>query len=197
MRLSLSLALACFWASSHLWIIAPIPGHAFSPRPQTAATHHGSCRTTAMSMTKESNDGTSLLETLYKAMAATLVAGVLWASPAALNTNVNDIFTPSLTMVANAKEMASGSGSRVNKDPESLLRYGLPINSKEVRPLFMLYDIEIGDTPCRLSFAHHSSLLLLFFRFVNCRERLKIFDRKLVRNGNWQHWMEFERLEPC
>jgi hypothetical protein len=33
---------------------------------------------------------------------------------------------------ANAKEMASGSGSRVNKDPESLLRYGLPISNKEV-----------------------------------------------------------------
>ena len=34
-----------------------------------------------------------------------------------------------------AKELASGSGSRVNKDPESLLRYGLPINNKQVRPL--------------------------------------------------------------
>jgi hypothetical protein len=34
--------------------------------------------------------------------------------------------------IANAKEKASGTGSRVNKDPESLLRLGLPINSKEV-----------------------------------------------------------------
>jgi hypothetical protein len=32
-----------------------------------------------------------------------------------------------------AREMASGSGSRVNKDPESLLRYGLPISNPEVR----------------------------------------------------------------
>jgi hypothetical protein len=39
--------------------------------------------------------------------------------------------------VANAKEMASGSGSRVNKDPESLLRYGLPIQNKEVRASFL------------------------------------------------------------
>jgi hypothetical protein len=31
-----------------------------------------------------------------------------------------------------AKEMASGSGSRVNKDAESLLRLGLPIKDKEV-----------------------------------------------------------------
>ena len=35
-------------------------------------------------------------------------------------------------MTAQAKEMASGTGSRVNKDAESLLRYGLPINNKEV-----------------------------------------------------------------
>ena len=35
-------------------------------------------------------------------------------------------------LVAQAKEMASGSGSRVNKDPESLLRYGLPIDNKDV-----------------------------------------------------------------
>jgi hypothetical protein len=34
--------------------------------------------------------------------------------------------------VAMAKEMASGTGSRVNKDPESLLRWGLPITNQEV-----------------------------------------------------------------
>jgi hypothetical protein len=38
-----------------------------------------------------------------------------------------------------AKEMASGSGSRVNKDAESLLRYGLPIQNKEVRTLVVGY----------------------------------------------------------
>lgn len=38
------------------------------------------------------------------------------------------------SVVADAKEMASGSGSRVNKDPESLLRLGLPIpKDKELR----------------------------------------------------------------
>ena len=35
--------------------------------------------------------------------------------------------------MASAKEKASGTGSRVNKDPESLLRLGLPIKNKEVR----------------------------------------------------------------
>jgi cyclophilin family peptidyl-prolyl cis-trans isomerase len=33
---------------------------------------------------------------------------------------------------AHAKELSSGSGSRVNKDPESLLRYGLPMQPKEM-----------------------------------------------------------------
>jgi hypothetical protein len=71
-------------------------------------------------------------------VAALFVAGALWAAPAATSqwqapfpglgtVNLNPIAT-----VASAKEMASGSGSRVNKDPESLLRYGLPINNKEV-----------------------------------------------------------------
>jgi hypothetical protein len=37
------------------------------------------------------------------------------------------------SVMADAKEMASGSGSRVNKDAESLLRLGLPIpKAKEV-----------------------------------------------------------------
>ena len=35
-------------------------------------------------------------------------------------------------VVASAKDKASATGSRVNKDAESLLRLGLPINSKEV-----------------------------------------------------------------
>mmetsp|Transcript_5139 Transcript_5139/g.6639 ORF Transcript_5139/g.6639 Transcript_5139/m.6639 type:complete len:502 (-) Transcript_5139:199-1704(-) len=71
-------------------------------------------------------------------MASTLIAAALWVSPAALMNNVeggpsfvNDIRT---SVVADAKEMASASGSRVNKDAESLLRYGLPIpKDKEVR----------------------------------------------------------------
>ena len=37
------------------------------------------------------------------------------------------------SVVASAKDKASATGSRVNKDAESLLRLGLPINSKEVR----------------------------------------------------------------
>ena len=62
----------------------------------------------------------------------------LWGAPTALvSSSVSDhqsMMPPMIEQVfaANAKEKASGSGSRVNKDAESLLRYGLPIQNKEV-----------------------------------------------------------------
>ena len=75
-------------------------------------------------------------------MSSTFMAVALWSSPpSALLSSNNDISNNFLmnneivrtTLVADAKEMASGSGSRVNKDPESLLRLGLPIpKDKEV-----------------------------------------------------------------
>lgn len=70
------------------------------------------------------------------AFATAAVTASLWSAPAfmastGVNSNPNMPFATQTTAVA--KEMASGSGSRVNKDPDSLLRYGLPINSKEVR----------------------------------------------------------------
>jgi hypothetical protein len=70
---------------------------------------------------------------LQQFAAAVVVGATFWASPAF------DVGLPQApAMVAVAKEMASGTGSRVNKDPESLLRYGLPINNKDVRELDML-----------------------------------------------------------
>ena len=42
-------------------------------------------------------------------------------------------FLPSAVPPAFARELASGSGSKVNKDPESLLRYGLPAQPKAIR----------------------------------------------------------------
>jgi hypothetical protein len=68
------------------------------------------------------------------------LSAFLWGSPSlvaeqALNHNVPPLVSHMLqqsSTVANAREKASGTGSRVNKDPESLLRLGLPIKSKEV-----------------------------------------------------------------
>ena len=75
-----------------------------------------------------------------QAMTAAAFAASIWASPASMMgplAEQNSFFSNSAS-TAMAKEMASGSGSRVNKDPESLLRLGLPIpNDKDVS--------EIGD----------------------------------------------------
>jgi hypothetical protein len=95
-------------------------------------------------------------EHIKSAFAATFLAGAIWAAPSAFvastnleyndgaihNSNNNHYPTPLFlngirsSVAAEAKEMASGSGSRVNKDAESLLRYGLPIpKDKEIRKL--------------------------------------------------------------
>jgi len=84
------------------------------------------------------------MQDLKSALAVTLISAALWSSPVALLSTSTSLGSAPLsvsplthsirsTLVADAKEMASGSGSRVNKDPESLLRYGLPIpKDKEV-----------------------------------------------------------------
>lgn len=61
------------------------------------------------------------------ALATAVVSATLWTSPIQEHSP--------FVLPAEAKEMASGSGSRVNKDADSLLRLGLPITNKEVRQL--------------------------------------------------------------
>jgi hypothetical protein len=94
-----------------------------------------------LSAKKASGDEGSWGDQLGKVVATGLVTASLWAAPAMIqNPSYVDAGGPQIfsSSVANAKQMASATGSRVNKDPESLLRYGLPINSKEVR-------VEIGQ----------------------------------------------------
>lgn len=82
----------------------------------------------------------SIDATVKGALSGMALAAALWTAPALMAGTMDqfpsvastDVFTSS---IASAKEMASGSGTRVNKDPESLLRYGLPIKNKEVRDL--------------------------------------------------------------
>lgn len=81
---------------------------------------------------------------LRSAAATAALAAAIWSGPSAVvGPASNSDFLPegiTSSVVANAKEMASASGARVNKDPESLLRYGLPINNKEVRQLQPLIE---------------------------------------------------------
>jgi len=66
---------------------------------------------------------------LQKAFSASVASMLLWNTCTLQDVNNNNLLND---RVVSAKEMASGSGSRVNKDADSLLRYGLPIKSKEV-----------------------------------------------------------------
>jgi len=93
-------------------------------------------------------------------MSGMVLATALWASPLAITaippimhmspsgennavgaTTVASSISSSISswttsyISASAKEMASGSGTRVNKDPESLLRWALPIDNKDARDL--------------------------------------------------------------
>lgn len=79
------------------------------------------------------------LNTIFSGL---MTASLLWVNTAGLVVPFLPMDLSSDTMAhysyfsvqpASAKEMASGTGSRVNKDAESLLRYGLPITNKEVR----------------------------------------------------------------
>lgn len=71
-----------------------------------------------------------------RACATAAMTVFLWGAPGivAEQTMSNNLpFPVQTSTIANAVEKASGTGSRVNKDADSLLRYGLPINNKEVR----------------------------------------------------------------
>ena len=118
------------FASFLLFSTALAGSSAFSFQPKHAPTTK-----TALSASPDGKHNASFQEQMNKLFATGLVTASLWATPAM----VQNIHLPDSqpmmfqSSVANAKQMASASGSRVNKDPESLLRYGLPINSKEVR----------------------------------------------------------------
>jgi hypothetical protein len=71
----------------------------------------------------------SILQSIRSIILATTLISIGWWCS---TVSTGSIVPTQLNYIANAKEMASGSGSRVNKDPESLLRYGLPIQNKDV-----------------------------------------------------------------
>ena len=132
----------CFVATFSVLMIA---ASAFSP----SASHRRSFATPLQAVNKEM---AFLQDQASKVMAVAVLTASLWSAPAIP-------FLDHLpTNTAVAKEMASGSGSRVNKDPESLLRLGLPIDNKEVcfcrYPfhviflLFVLFAVVEANTIC-------------------------------------------------
>ena len=103
-----------------------------------------STRLSTLSAKADGNDDSSAnsivkINDFMAQMGATAALSMaLWGAPTALISSSvgghQSMMPPMIEQVfaANAKEKASGSGSRVNKDAESLLRYGLPIKNKEV-----------------------------------------------------------------
>lgn len=103
----------------------------------------------------------SIDATVKGALSGMALAAALWAAPASMAGPLTSHFQSFASTnaviassVASAKEKASGTGTRVNKDPESLLRYGLPIDNKEVRQLQKsIEDIRINIQSKRKSAA--------------------------------------------
>ena len=83
-------------------------------------------------------------------------AALVVASPLLLPPDLSPMLGSS--QAVHARELASGSGSRVNKDPESLLRLGLPKQSKEVRELQAALE-ECQDSVTRLLYSNANSAL--------------------------------------
>jgi hypothetical protein len=108
--------------------------HTVGPSLATKSAHGRPMTSLAAASDNNSNKNHPLHVNIGKALATTfLVTASLWSAPAVTSTSP---FFPN-GQQAMAKEMASGSGARVNKDAESLLRYGLPINNKEVRSKYI------------------------------------------------------------
>eukprot|EP01082_Thalassiosira_pseudonana_P006497 g5818.t1 g5818 contig20:227119-228635(-) len=125
-----SLSLFLFSTSSTTVVVDGFAPHARSI-PSNSAIYASSSNNNELSVE-------SAVKNALSSLSGVALAAALWGAPATVAphllplTNNNVIVSSSM---ANAKEMASGTGSRVNKDPESLLRYGLPIDNKEVREL--------------------------------------------------------------
>mmetsp|Transcript_12868 Transcript_12868/g.27323 ORF Transcript_12868/g.27323 Transcript_12868/m.27323 type:complete len:470 (+) Transcript_12868:181-1590(+) len=134
-----------FYSASLLLLGASVAStNAFAPQTRNANTPVRSSPLYASEPQHENNviDTLESIDATVKgALSGMALAAALWVAPATMAGPMTSHF-PSVSdnnviasSVASAKEMASGSGTRVNKDPESLLRYGLPINNKEVRQL--------------------------------------------------------------
>lgn len=134
--------------------------------------------------------------TVKGAISGMALAAALWVAPATIAGPVISHFPGNnviASSVASAKEMASGSGTRVNKDPESLLRYGLPINNKEVRldGGIILWRMIYVTTFAQLTSCHILIHIIVYYncRSGNCKRVLKIFVLTSNQSVNQLHSM--------
>lgn len=163
----------CFVTLSVVLLVACAEAFAFSPSALNVQRIHSNVGAGA---TKNNNENSIDVDTVESSSTLTwtqivsrnvgnslntmALASVLWSAPAAMSGQILSSNQPMsnnnviVTSIASAKEMASGSGTRVNKDPESLLRYGLPIKNKDVRILQKhIEDVRINIASKRKSAA--------------------------------------------
>jgi hypothetical protein len=109
---------------------------AFSPSHLSPKTSPATKTTELSALPSNKNDD----NVFAKACATAAMTCFLWGAPAimaeqAVSNHILPTDNVPQFLTAQAKDMASASGSRVNKDADSLLRLGLPINNKQVRDL--------------------------------------------------------------
>jgi len=121
-----------FTSTAILCALGVAPAAAFTNPSSFSATP-----TTSTTSLQASNGNNNAFSSFC---ATAAMSALLWGSPAMIADQATTHQFPfglsetiQQNVVASAKDKASATGSRVNKDAESLLRLGLPINSKEVR----------------------------------------------------------------
>jgi len=105
-------------------------------------------QTTSLQAERNHNKNSNINNVFSNCYAIAAMSALLWGSPTMLAEQasthqyqfpfgLNDVIEHNVMANAGggAQDKASATGSRVNKDPESLLRLGLPINNKQVREL--------------------------------------------------------------
>ena len=129
---------------------------ALSSAPATAFTNPLSKSAVPLSKTSLEAQNSRTDNVFTNLCTTAALSALLWGSPAILAEQATTHKLPfgfnevvSNTVVASAKDKASATGSRVNKDAESLLRLGLPINSKEVCEIENCNGEELASPPSR------------------------------------------------
>jgi hypothetical protein len=144
MKISAAFALAV--------LLKPTVTVAFAPSSIDGRRSSASTTTTQLSV--EPSHSSSSQQWIGKAVTMAAVTVSLWATPSIVAEQMPQwlIYNNNNPFVALAVEKASGTGSRVNKDADSLLRLALPINNKEVR-----HTITFGGTGGIVGTIEHDS----------------------------------------
>ena len=127
--------------------------------------------------------------------ATAAMSALLWVSPAMLaeQTSTAQYQLPlglnnaiERNFVADAQDKASATGSRVNKDAESLLRLGLPIKNKEVSNAWCVWVSILTNLNKKICVIERNDIWLLIFFFSFFLRNLVPLGSSIA-NGSWNN----------